>query len=57
MKGSLNSGLSLFGCLTQCWYAGVDKIPSFVAADLFYCRSVVGYLVVAEGSPGITSGW
>ena len=57
MKGSLNSGLPLFGCLTQCWYAGVDKIPSFVAADLFYCRSVVGYLVVVEGSPGITSGW
>jgi hypothetical protein len=57
VKGSLNSGLSLFGCLTQCWYARVDKIPSFVAADLSYCRSVVVYLVVAEGSPGITSGW
>jgi len=58
VEGSPNSGLPLSGYyLTQCWYAGVDEIPSFVAAGLSYCRFDVGCLVAAEGSLRITSGW
>ncbi|KAH8508614.1 hypothetical protein H0E87_010672, partial [Populus deltoides] len=53
---SLNSGLPLSGCLMHCWYAGVDEIPSFIAASLSYCKSVVGYLVAGESSPRITLG-
>jgi len=49
--------LPLSGCLMHCWYAGVDEIPSFIAASLSYCKSVVGYLVAGESSPRITSGW
>lgn len=58
MEGSPNSGLPFSGYyLTQCWYAGADEIPSFIAAGLSYCRSDVGCLVAAKGSLGITSGW